>query len=343
MRATFVAVLFVVSSALPGCSKSKDAAPTTPPAEAMGSAAPAMAAPAEGSAAPAMTASANPSAGASAGAAGPGATAAPAAPTPPAPIVIPPYNPPADAPEPVRAAVTAADRSDADRALDAGRKPAEMLAFFKIAPGQQVAEIFAGRGYTSELVARVVGDTGKVYAQNTQLVLERFARGPLTERTTKPWGKPIVIVEQPAETPVPAEVKNLDAVLCVLEYHDLAWLKVDRAKFNASVFAALKPGGIYGIVDHRAAQGSGTRDSQTLHRIDEDTVKQEVLAAGFKLDGESAALANPDDAHDWNASPGAATALDKRGQSDRFTLRFVKPGGKAKPARSPKPSKPAKK
>jgi predicted methyltransferase len=230
-------------------------------------------------------------------------------------------------PQPIRDAVTAADRDDKDRALDAGRKPAEVLAFFHIAPGQKVGELFSGPGYTTEIVARVVGDGGKVYAQNTKEILDRFARAPLTARLAKPVMKNTVMVEQPADKPFPPDAKNLDAVICILNYHDFVWLKVDRAKMNKAVFAALKPGGVYAIVDHSAKQGTGLDDVQTLHRIDEDAVKKEILAAGFKLDAEGDLLRNAEDPRDWSASPGQAG--EKRGTSDRFVLRFVKPGGKA--------------
>jgi len=249
----------------------------------------------------------------------------PAAPKPPEP---PAYTPSADVPQPIRDAVTAADRDDKDRALDAGRKPAEVLGFFGIAPGQKVGELISGAGYTTEVIARTVGDGGKVYAQNTTMILDRFARAPLTARLAKPVLKNVVMVEQPAEKPFPPDAKNLDAVICILNYHDLVWLKADRAKMNKAVFAALKPGGVYGIVDHSAKQGTGLSDVQTLHRIDEDAVKKEILAAGFKLDAESDLLRNPDDPRDWNPSPGAAG--EKRGTSDRFVLRFVKPGKAAK-------------
>jgi predicted methyltransferase len=241
-------------------------------------------------------------------------------------------------PAPIRDAIAASDRTDKDRALDAGRKPGEVLAFFRIAPGQKVGELFSATGYTTELMARVLGDSGKLYAQNTKEILERFARQPLSERLAKPVMKNTVSVEQPTETPFPPEAKNLDAVICILNYHDYVWQKVDRAKMNAAVFAALKPGGIYGIVDHSAVKGSGLNDVETLHRIDEDAVKKEVLAAGFKLDAESDVLRNPSDARDWNDSPRAAA--EKRGTSDRFTFRFVKP---AKGAKATKPAKPAKK
>jgi predicted methyltransferase len=249
---------------------------------------------------------------------------------PPAPgsaaVVIKPYTPAADVPAPIKAAIAAPDRSDADRALDAGRKPGEVLALFKLAPGQKVGELFAAGGYTSELMARVVGDTGTVYAQNTTAILDKFARKPLTERLTKPVNKHVVFVERPAEDPFPEDARGtLDAVVCVLNYHDFVWQKVDRAKMNAAVFAALKPGGVYGIVDHAAEPKSGTRDVETLHRIDPEVVKAEITAAGFKLDATSDVLANPDDKHDWNSSPKAAAEAGKRGTSDRFVMRFVKP------------------
>ena len=305
-------LLFASLIAIAGCSKKEGpppVVPTAPAAEAAGSAV---------APAPAPTV----------------AEAPPPAPPPLPPTpAIPAYTPAAEVPEPIRAAITATDRTDKDRALDAGRKPGEVLAFFKIEPGQKVGELFAGPGYTTELIARIVGDGGKVYAQNSKEVMERFARAPINERAAKPEAKAIVVVEQPNEKPFPAEAKNLDAVICVLNYHDYVWQNVDRAKLNKAVFAALKPGGVYGIVDHSAEKGSGLRDVQTLHRIDEAAVKKEITAAGFKLDLESDVLANPSDPRDWNASPGAAA--EKRGTSDRFTLRFVKPGGKAakKPAK----------
>lgn len=268
----------------------------------------------------------------------PAAPEPPPPPTPPAPPpvpAIPPYTPAADVPDAIRAAVTADDRDDKDKALDAGRKPAEVLAFFKLAPGQKIGELFSGPGYTTEIMARVVGDGGKVYAQNTKEILDRFARKPLTDRLAKPVMKNTVMVEQPADAPFPPDAKGLDAVICVLNYHDFVWLKVDRAKMNKAVLAALKPGGVYGIVDHSAKQGTGLNDVQTLHRIDEDAVKKEILAAGFKLDGSSDVLRNAEDPRDWNASPTAAA--EKRGTSDRFVLRFVKPGGK--PAKAGKAGK----
>jgi predicted methyltransferase len=257
-----------------------------------------------------------------------GSAVAAAADAPPVPAAdataaISPYTPAADVPAPIRDAIAATDRSDDDRRLDAGRKPGEVLAFFRVAPGQKIGELFAGGGYTTELLARVVGPTGTIYAQNTKDVLDRFARKPWTERAAKPVMKNVVGVEQPTDDPFPAEAKDLDAVITILNYHDFVWQKADRAKLNKVVFERLAKGGVYGIVDHSAAAGSGTRDCETLHRIDVEVVKQEVLAAGFKLDGDSDVLGNPGDARDWNTSP--RDAGDRRGTSDRFTLRFVKP------------------
>lgn len=238
-------------------------------------------------------------------------------------VVVPPYTPAADVPEPLKAAIAAPDRTDADRALDAGRKPGEVLAFFKIAPGEKIGELVAGGGYTTELMARTLGESGTIWAQNTKEILDRFARKPWTERAAKPVMKHVVGVERPFDDPFPADAKNLDAVVTVINYHDVVNANADRAKMNKAVFDALKPGGIYGVVDSSAQDGSGTRDCDTLHRIDEAVVKQEVLAAGFKLDGESNVLRNPADKRDWNSSPKAAGA--RRGTSDRFVLRFVKP------------------
>ena len=252
-------------------------------------------------------------------------SAAPPAPNAPADaaLVIPPYTPSADVPAAIKAAVTAEDRAPEDRALDAGRKPGEVMAFFKIAPDQKIGELFAGRGYTTEVLARLVGGKGRVFAQNTKEINESFAKKPFETRMAKPVMAVVTPVERPIDDPFPADAANLDVVFTFLNYHDTVNMKADRAKMNKAVFAALKKGGIYAIVDSSAAAGSGTRDTDTLHRIDEDVVKKEVTAAGFKLDGEGDVLRNPSDTRDWNSSPRAAG--DRRGTSDRFMLRFVKP------------------
>jgi predicted methyltransferase len=224
---------------------------------------------------------------------------------------------------PATAAVDATDRSDADRALDAGRHPRELLAFAGIRAGMRVAELGAGGGYTTELLARAVGPTGKVYAQNSRLILERFAEKPWSERLAKPVMANVVRVDREFDDPLPPEARDLDAVLIVLFYHDTVWMGVDRARMNRAVFAALRPGGEYVVVDHSGRKGSGADETQTLHRIEQSVVEQEVAAAGFVRDGETDFLRNPSDTRDWNDSP--RVAGERRGTSDRFVLRFVKP------------------
>jgi len=226
-------------------------------------------------------------------------------------------------PDYVRNAVAAADRSGADRALDAGRKPDLTLAFFGIRPGMKVGEIGAGLGYTSELLARVVGPTGKVYAQNSPMILEKFANGPWTERLTKPALSNVVRADREFDDPFPAEAKDLDVVLDVLFYHDTVWIGVDREKMNRAVFASLKPGGVYGIVDHSAEPGSGLAGVKTVHRIEEKTLRDEIEHAGFRFVAAASFLKNPNDSRDWNDSP--REAGERRGTSDRFVLKFEKP------------------
>jgi len=224
----------------------------------------------------------------------------------------------------VAAAVAASDRTEADRALDAGRKPDQVLSFFGIAPGMRVAEIAAGGGYTSELLARVVGPSGKVYGQNIKLFLERFAEKPWSERLAKPVMANVVRVDREVDDPLPPDAKNLDAVVSVLIYHDTVWLGANRERMNKAIFDALKPGGVYGIVDHSGRDGTDATETETLHRIEEKVVKDEVLRAGFVLDAEANFLKNPADTRDWSASP--RFAGERRGTSDRFVLRFKKPG-----------------
>jgi predicted methyltransferase len=221
------------------------------------------------------------------------------------------------------AVVAATDRDAADRELDAGRAPAELLRFFGITPGMKVAEIAAGMGYTAELLARAVGPGGKVYATNSRFILERFAEGPWGARLEKPVMAPVVRVDREFDDPLPPEATGLDVVLNVLFYHDTVWMKTDRDRMNRAVFAALRPGGTYGIVDHSAKDGAGTTEAETLHRIEEKVVKDEILRAGFVLDAEGTFLRRPDDTRDWNASP--RKAAERRGTSDRFVLRFKKP------------------
>lgn len=217
----------------------------------------------------------------------------------------------------------APDRSADDRALDAQRQPARMLDFFGIAPGMRVAELGAGDGYTAELLARAVGPEGIVFGQNSPFLLERFAEGPWSARLAKPAMHRVVRLDREFDDPFPEYVRDLDAVLIVLFYHDTVWFGTDRAAMNRAIYEALAPGGVYGIVDHSARPGDGVSQAQALHRIEEGVVRAEVADAGFVLEASADFLRNPDDARDWSASPRAAG--ERRGESDRFVLKFVKP------------------
>ena len=235
-----------------------------------------------------------------------------------------PAAPPSESVAASAAAVVASpDRSEADRALDKGRFPAETLAFFGIRPGMRVAELGAGGGYTTELLARTVGPNGRVYGQNPKFVLERFAEKPWSERLAKPVNAQVVRVDREFDDPLPPEAVSLDAVLIVLFYHDTVWLETDRARMNRAIFAALKSGGLYGVIDQSARAGTGTSDTKTLHRIEQSVVVSEIESAGFVLDAQAEFMKNPSDPRDWNASPSAAG--EKRGTADRFVLKFRKP------------------
>lgn len=222
-----------------------------------------------------------------------------------------------------KAVVAATDRSPEDRALDAGRKPVELLAFLGVQKGWRIADLGAGGGYTTELLKRAVGSDGVVYGQNSKKLLEMFLEKPWSARLAKPAMKGVVRLDRDFDDPLPGDLRPLDAVTMVLFYHDTVWLGVNREAMNKAVFAALKPGGVFLIVDHSARPGDGAKVTDTFHRIEEDVVKSEVLAAGFVLDGQADFLRNNDDTRDWNDSPRAAG--DRRGTSDRFVLRFRKP------------------
>ncbi|MES2939135.1 MAG: hypothetical protein V4864_15725 [Pseudomonadota bacterium] len=240
--------------------------------------------------------------------------------------------------EQISAIVAAPDRAPADRTNDLRRKPAEMLAFIGVRPGMAALDVSAARGYTTELVARAVGPAGKVYAQNAPRVESRAppaqpegAAAPppptatppaptLAERVRNPALAHIVPVTRPFDDPVPPEVagNSLDLATLMFNYHDFGHMGVDRARTNAAIFKALKPGGVYVIADHAGRPGTGISESGTLHRIEEDFVKREVEAAGFKLVAVGDFMRNPADPRDRNTPQ---PAMPK----DEFVLKFVKP------------------
>jgi predicted methyltransferase len=235
----------------------------------------------------------------------------------------PPTHAEASAHAAIPPAVVAADRDPEDVKLDAGRHPTALVEFCGVQPGMRVAEIAAGGGYTAEVLARAVGPKGAVYGVNNRFILEKFAEKAWSARLAKPVNKNVVRVDRELDDPLPPEAKNLDVVVNNLFYHDTYWMKTDRDKMNKAVFAALKPGGVYCVLDHSGKPGTGAAEVQTLHRIEEKAEREDVEKAGFKLAAEGKAWRNPADTRDWNTAPFAAA--DKRGTSDRFALKFVRP------------------
>jgi predicted methyltransferase len=203
-------------------------------------------------------------------------------------------------------------RTDADRAADARRKPAEFLAFVQPGPGMTVMDVDAGGGYTTQLLALAVGSGGKVYAQ-----VEK-PRPNLDKRLADRPQPNIVPTVRPFQDPVPPGTPPLDLATLILNYHDIANMPVDRLQMNRNLFNALKPGGHLVIVDHAARPGSGTADTSTLHRIDEASVISEVQQAGFRLVQRGDLYRNPSDRRDRASS-------DREQQSDKFALKFLKP------------------
>ena len=223
-------------------------------------------------------------------------------------------------PKEVTDAINSPDRPAADKQLDAGRRPDQIMAFYEIKPGMKIADIFAGGGYMTELYSRIVGPTGTVYSQNGPFP-EQFKKieDAWNERLKEPALKNVVKVSKPFDAPdlLPVPPDSLDAVIIHLNYHDMVGFKLNRDNVNAAVFKALKPGGIYGIVDHSAKPGAGDTQTTTLHRIDEDFLIKDIEKAGFRLHGASSALRHPEDDRTWNV-------FVHRGETDRFMLKFVK-------------------
>jgi predicted methyltransferase len=220
------------------------------------------------------------------------------------------------APDTVARAVASPTRSADDKKLDSVRKPAAVLAFAGVRPGQTVAEYLPGGGYYTRMLSAAVGPNGKVYA------LETTTWGNDNVGATKSALKGLENTELSlaplGEFTLPAKV---DVFWTTDNYHDLhvpKYANVDMAAFNKHVFESLKPGGIYFIVDHAAAAGTGAKDSPTLHRIDKETVVKEVTAVGFNLDGESDALKNVSDDH-------TRKVFDLHYKTDQFILKFRKP------------------
>jgi predicted methyltransferase len=216
------------------------------------------------------------------------------------------------------AIVAAPDRSDADRKLDTNRAPAQWLAFIGAKPGMNILDIFAVYGWKAELLARAVAPGGKVYAQNSESGFAHV-KDRLEARLKSPAGANIVSVVRPLEDPAPPGMHDFDRVTFFYAYHDITYLRVDRAKMNKAFFDALKPGGELVVGDYSAKPGAGTSVVQTLHRSDEALVRSEIEAAGFKLIGHGDFLRVPGDARETHSHSSAQP-------TDIFVLKFRKPG-----------------
>ena len=230
---------------------------------------------------------------------------------------------PALAADAAAAAISDAARPEADRAADADRKPADMLTFAGIKAGDKVADLMPGGGYFTRIFSKAVGANGKVYAVVPEEFLKvRATAGDAIKAIAADAGyKNVTVVTVPLATFKPAE--PLDVVWTSRNYHDYhnkMFGPLDMAAYNKAVFAALKPGGVYIVLDHTAAAGSGFEATETLHRVDPEAVKKEVLAAGFKLDSESGVLKSTADDH-----TGKVFDSGVRGHTDQFVLKFRKP------------------
>ncbi len=220
----------------------------------------------------------------------------------------------------IAAAVADTGRPAADTALDATRKPADVLAFAGVKPGDKVEEFFPGGGYYTRILSKTVGPKGHLFLLTPGHLQSnpRFGKG--SDDLAAAVGN-ATVVWQPADTPLTPE--KVDVVWNTDNYHDYRnpfFGSADMAKFNKAVFDSLKPGGVYIIVDYIAAPGAGATQTNTLHRIEPATVKQEVEAAGFKLEAESKVLANPADDHTKKESE-----ITPRFAADHMVLKFRKP------------------
>ena len=209
-------------------------------------------------------------------------------------------------------AIASPVRTDEDRRADASRMPLEFLEFTNVQPGMKALDIAAGGGYTTQLLALVVGSNGTVWAQGAK------SRPALEERLASHQQSNIVVAIRPFEDPVPDDAINLDLITIIMNYHDIAYMPVDRTKMNMRLFKVLKPGGHLVVLDHSAKPGSGISAAKTLHRIEEKVVIDEFEQAGFKLEQAGTFLKNP-------ADPRDQAFFDMKIPTDKFALRFVKP------------------
>lgn len=226
----------------------------------------------------------------------------------------------------IGASVSEPGRPAAARKLDAVRKPAEVLAFLGLRRGMVAADLISGTGYWAEIIARAVGPTGSVEAFEP-VQFQADAAGAFAHEGLKARNANLTLTRYPFEAFAGGEAR-FDFAIINDSYHDLYWqserYKIPRAEpalFLKALFAAMKPGGIVGVIDHAANPGGDTRAVvDKLHRIDPATVKADFEAAGFRLVATSPMLARADDDHTKLIFDPAV-----RGKTDRFLFRFVRP------------------
>ncbi len=210
------------------------------------------------------------------------------------------------------AMLAAPDRAKADVENDKKRDALKLLEFTGPKTGWTVLDMGAGGGYSTELMARAVGATGKVYGQSDKEGA-RFA-----ERMKTPAMANTISIARPYDDPLPKDAPKLDLITFFFAYHDTTFMEVDRPKMNKAMFDALKPGGLMVVADHSARPGEGATVGKTTHRIEESTLIAEIVAAGFKHVGTADFLRNPDD-------PRTVSVHRSGIRNDEFVVKFQKP------------------
>lgn len=220
----------------------------------------------------------------------------------------------------IQAALENPNRPDADKSRDERDHTAQVLDFLAVEPGMAVADLMAGGGYYTELFSRVVGDDGRVYMQNEYIgwPWEKFFPSMISARLEDDRLANVTRLDAPLETMGLPE-GELDLVFLSLFYHDSVWMGIDRQKILQEIYTALKPDGIFAIIDHCSEPGVGIRDVSSKHRIDPEFVIEDLLAAGFTVDATSDLLSNPEDDHTLSAFDPAI-----RSHTDRFIITFRK-------------------
>lgn len=222
-------------------------------------------------------------------------------------------------PADVATAVADKDRPKDDTDRDGNRHPAEIMTLTGVKSGDRVVDVGPGKGYYTRILSRIVGSNGKVYGFNPTWVAEKFptAKAGVDALTNGGYANVEASVQPMAEIKFD---KPVDVIFISQLYHDQVWQKIDIAKMNKAIFDALKPGGVYFIIDHSGPGITTPEQIDKTHRIDADLVKTQVLAAGFKLEAESDLLRNP-------ADPKNNLVFDPsiRGHTDQFIFKFVKP------------------